>query len=71
MNDNIHLDVGDAIEIAEVLEYLMERLDACLECDLCGVADNNAYTYGLDDLREDVVRLTNKLYTSPIQIDGT
>jgi hypothetical protein len=59
MNDNILLDVLDAIEIAETLEYMLERLTAH---DLAVLNKDN--TYGLDDLRKDVARLTNKLLTA-------
>jgi hypothetical protein len=66
MNDNIVLDVLDAIEIAEMLEYLLERLTRT-EHDPAGVLAHNDDTYSLDDLREDVVRLRNKLLTSPYE----
>jgi hypothetical protein len=66
MNDNIVLDVLDAIEIAEMLEYLLERL-TCTEHDPAGEPAHNDDTYSLDDLREDVVRLRNKLLTSPYE----
>jgi len=60
MNDNIVLDVLDAIEIAEMLEYMLEHLAAH---DLPGVLEEDN-TYGIDDLRADVARLTNKLLTA-------
>jgi hypothetical protein len=66
MNDSIRLDLVDAIEIAETLEYLIERLERFARHDPAGLlANNDDDTYSLDDLRTDVVRLTNKLLTSP------
>lgn len=66
MNETLRLDVVDPIEIAELLEYLMERLTHAKK-DSDGVGGNDYATYSLDDLREDVVRLTNKLFTSPYE----
>ena len=65
MNDNIVLDVLDAIEIAEILEYMLEGLSLA-EHDRGGVLTNDE-NYSLDDLRADVVRLTSKLLTSPYE----
>jgi hypothetical protein len=65
MNDSIRLDLVDAIELAETLEYLMERLERVARPNPAGLLANDDDTYSLDDLRTDVVRLTNKLLTSP------
>jgi hypothetical protein len=63
--NNIILDALDAIELAEILEYFMERLDILAEHDLTKLLFADCSTYNLDDLRTDVARLINRLYTSP------
>jgi hypothetical protein len=64
MHDHIILASLDAIEIAEILEYFMERLDVLADSDLATPLFNQCSPYGLDDLRADVTRLINRLYTS-------
>jgi hypothetical protein len=68
MHDHIILASLDAIEIAEILEYFMERLDVLADSDLATLLFNQCSPYGLDDLRADVTRLINRLYTSQ-QVD--
>jgi hypothetical protein len=62
---NIILDAVDAIELAEILEYFMERLDIVAEHDLAKLLFADCSPYDLDDLRADVARLIDRLYTSP------
>ena len=62
---NIILDAVDAIELAEILEYFMEQLDILAEHDLAKFLFADCSPYGLDDLRADVARLIDRLYTSP------
>jgi hypothetical protein len=63
---NVMLDAVDAIEIAEILEYLLERLDILAANDLANFLFADCSPYGLDDLRADTARLINRLYTSPL-----
>jgi hypothetical protein len=65
MHDHIILASLDAIEIAEILEYFMERLDILADSDLATLLFHDCSPYSLDDLRADVTRLINRLYTSP------
>jgi hypothetical protein len=62
---NIILDAVDAIELAEILEYFMERLDILAEHNLAKLLFADCSPYNLDDLRADVARLIDRLYTSP------
>lgn len=65
IHDHIILASLDAIEIAEIVEYFMERLDVLADSDLATLLFNQCSPYGLDDLRADVTRLVNRLCTSP------
>ena len=65
MHDNIILDPLDAIEIAEILEYLLEHLDVLADGDLATLLFADCSPYRLDDLRADVTRLIHRLHTSP------
>jgi hypothetical protein len=62
----VTIDALDAIELAEILEYFMERLDVLAERDLGTPLFAGCSAYGLDDLRTDVTRLSNRLHTSPM-----
>jgi hypothetical protein len=61
----VTLDAVDAVELAEILEFCMQRLDILAEHDLAASFFSQCDPYCLDDLREDVARLTHRLYTSP------
>ena len=61
----VTLDAVDAVELAEILEFFMQRLDILAEHDLAAFFFSQCDPYGLDDLREDVARLIERLYTSP------
>ena len=61
----VTLDAVDAMELAEILEFFMQRLDVLAEHDLAGSFFNQCDPYGIDDLRADVARLIHRLYTSP------
>jgi hypothetical protein len=63
---NITLDAVDAIELTEILEYLIERLDVLADNDLATLLFHQCSPYNLDDLRTDVNRLIHRLNTSPI-----
>ena len=65
MHGNVVLQCVDAIEIAQILEYFMQRLDILAEHDLARLLFADCSPYGLDHLRADVTRLINKLDTSP------
>jgi hypothetical protein len=70
LHDHIVIEAIDAIEIAEILEYLMERLDILAEHHLASFLFGDCSPYGLIDLRTDVQRLSNNLQTSPIVTSG-
>jgi len=59
----IALDTVDAIEIAELLEFLVELLET-LGVTTLAVCDPDAYN--VNDLRADVARLIRSLETSPL-----
>jgi len=65
---NIILDAVDAIELAEILEYFMERLDILANHDLAKFLFADCSPYDLDDLRADVARLIHRLETSPTSV---
>ena len=67
--NNILLDAVDAIELAEILDYFMERLDILAEHNLAKLLFADCSPYDLNDLRADVARLINRLYTSPYAAD--
>jgi hypothetical protein len=48
---NVMLHAVDAIELAEILEYFVERLDILADHDLAKLLFADCSTYGLDDLR--------------------
>jgi hypothetical protein len=62
----VTIDALDAIELAEILEYFMERLDIRAEHDLGTLLFAACSPYGLDDLRADFTRLINRLHTAPM-----
>jgi hypothetical protein len=64
--DTIILDALDAIELAEILEYFLERLDVLAEHDLAKLLFAECSPYGLHDLRADVARLIIRLHTGQL-----
>jgi hypothetical protein len=65
MHDNIILDPLDAIEIAEILEYFLERHDVLADRDLATLPFADCNPYRLDDLQADATQLIHRLHTSP------
>ena len=63
--ETITLDALDAVELTEILEYFLERLDILTDHDLAALPFNPSSPYDIDDLRADVVRLIHRLNTSP------
>jgi hypothetical protein len=63
---NVNRDAADAVELAEILEFLMQRLDVLAEHDLAASFFSQCGPYCLDDLREDVARLIERLYTTKL-----
>lgn len=63
--EHVSIDTLDAIELTEILEYLLERLDVLDAHDLTRLlfADNSPYE--LDDLRADITRLVDRLQVAP------
>jgi len=52
------LDAADVVELAEVLEYIVERLDTLALVDTGSSSrDDRWSSYDLDQLRGDMVRL--------------
>ena len=63
--DTVTLDALDAVELTEILEYFLERLDVLTDHDLAALHFNECSPYDIDDLRADVLRLIHRLNTSP------
>jgi hypothetical protein len=59
----IALDANDAVELAEILEFLFECLDTLCTATLPS-CDPDAYN--VNDIRADVARLVDRLLTSPL-----
>ena len=57
----VTIDALDAIELAEILEYFLERVDVLGEHDLGSWLFAECSPYRLGDLRADVTRLINRL----------
>ena len=64
--NHIILDAVDAMELIEILQYFMERLDLLAEHDLAELLFAECSPYGLEDLRADVTRLISSLNLSPL-----
>jgi hypothetical protein len=60
----VTIDALDAIELAEILEYLLERLDVLAEHSLASFLFAECSPYGLDDLQADLTRLINRLHAA-------
>jgi hypothetical protein len=65
MTTTVSLDVVNALELAEILEYFTERLAVLPDHGLATLLFAQCSPYGPDDLRADVTRLINRLYTRP------
>ena len=63
--DTVTLDALDAVELTEILQYFLERLDVLTDHDLAALQFNECSAYDIDDLRADVLRLIHRLNTSP------
>jgi hypothetical protein len=61
----VTLDALDAVELIEILEYFLERLNILIDHHLAALVFNPCSPYDVDDLRADVVRLIHCLNTSP------
>ena len=61
----VTLDVLDAVELAEMLEFLVECLDTLIAPSTI-VPGCDGGAHDLDDLRGDVARLARPLLTSPL-----
>lgn len=60
----VTIDTLDAIELAEILDYFLDRLDILAEHNLAKLLFAECSPYDLDDLRADVTRLVNHLHTA-------
>jgi hypothetical protein len=58
------IDAADAVELTELLEYFLERLDILADHDLAKFLFADCSPYHLDDLRADATRLINRLQTA-------
>ncbi len=54
----------DTVELAEILEYCLERLDVLSVHSLAAFLFTECSPYGLDDLRADITRLIGRLNTA-------
>jgi hypothetical protein len=62
----VTVDALDVVELTEILEYFIERLDVLAEHDLATLLFNQCNrAYDIDDLRADLARLIHQLNTSP------
>ena len=57
----VTIDALEAIELAEVLEYFLERVDVLGKHNLSSWLFADCSPYRLGDLRADVTRLINRL----------
>ncbi len=57
----VTIDALDAIELAKILEYFLERVDVLGEHNLSSWLFADCSPYRLGDLRADVTRLINRL----------
>jgi hypothetical protein len=57
----------DAVELTEILEYLIERLDTVAHHDLATPVYNLCSRYDIDELRQHVARLIDLLNTRQIE----
>ncbi len=57
----VTIDALDAIELAEILEYLLESVEVLGKHNPSSWLFANCSPYRLDDLRADVTRLSNRL----------
>lgn len=62
----VTLDAVEAVELAELLEYFMERLDILVEHDLAANFFSPGSPYGIEDLRADLARLIERLQTGQL-----
>jgi hypothetical protein len=62
--NHVIVDAADAVELIEILEYFLERLDVLAEHSLASFLFAECSPYDLDDLRADVTRLINRLRTT-------
>jgi hypothetical protein len=60
----VTIDALDGIELAETLEYFLERLDVLAEHDLATPLLADCSPYDLDDLHTDVTRLHTGPFTT-------
>lgn len=71
MEDHIALEILDAIEIVEILEFLLEQLETMRDPTFAVIIGGRV-AYAIDDLRTDVARLTDRLLTAPfVAPDGS
>ena len=57
----VTIDALDAVELAEILEYFLERVDVLGHHSPAALLFAECSPYGLDDLRADITRLVNRL----------
>jgi hypothetical protein len=63
----VTLDAADAVELTEILEYLIERLHTVAHHDLATPVFNLCSRYDIDELRQHVARLIDLLNTRQIE----
>ena len=65
MTTTVTLDALDAVELAAILDYFLERLDVLADHNLGTLLFNQCSPYDIDDLRADLARLIHRLHNSP------
>jgi len=67
----VTIDALDVIELTEILEYFLERLDVLGHHGLAAFLFTECSPYGLDDLQADTTRLINRLTAARLTLDKT
>ncbi len=62
----VTLDAIEAVELADILEYFIERLDVLADQGLATFLFVQCSPYNIDDLRADTARLIDRLHTTQL-----
>jgi hypothetical protein len=62
----VTLDALDAVELTEIPDYFIERLDVLADNDLATLLFTQCSPYDIDDFRADVARLIHRADHQPI-----
>ena len=64
--NHIALDAADAVELTEILQYLIETLDRVTEHHAITHVIDDLDPYRISDLQADIARLINQLQRSQL-----